>query len=76
MTDTPRPSISFLGIGLMGRPMAANLIAAGYPVTVWNRSPGKTEALVEALAKFGDLNRIKKQYLAAEKSLLGRWQSW
>lgn len=37
--------IGFLGTGLMGAPMARNLIAAGHAVTVWNRSPAKAEAL-------------------------------
>src|SRR5258708_24566686 len=32
---------AFLGLGIMGRPMAANLVKAGHEVTVWNRSPGK-----------------------------------
>ena len=50
MTET-LPTIAFLGIGIMGRPMAANLLAAGYPVAVWNRSPGKTAALAEAGAR-------------------------
>lgn len=43
MTELPR--IAFLGIGLMGRPMATQLIKAGYPVTVWNRSADKARAL-------------------------------
>jgi 2-hydroxy-3-oxopropionate reductase len=51
MTDSQLPTIAFLGIGLMGRPMAANLLAAGYRVTVWNRSPGKTATLVDAGAR-------------------------
>ena len=38
--------IAFLGTGLMGAPMVRNLLKAGYPVTVWNRSAGKAEALV------------------------------
>jgi 3-hydroxyisobutyrate dehydrogenase-like beta-hydroxyacid dehydrogenase len=33
--------IAFLGLGIMGRPMAANLVKAGHDVTVWNRSAGK-----------------------------------
>lgn len=33
--------VAFLGLGIMGRPMAANLVKAGYDVTVWNRTPGK-----------------------------------
>lgn len=38
--------ITFLGLGLMGAPMARNLIRAGHALTVWNRSPGKAEPLV------------------------------
>ena len=38
--------IAFLGTGLMGAPMARNLIAAGHAVTVWNRTHAKAEALV------------------------------
>ena len=34
--------IAFLGLGIMGRPMAANLAKAGHEVTVWNRTAGKT----------------------------------
>ncbi|MCH7929467.1 MAG: NAD(P)-dependent oxidoreductase [Proteobacteria bacterium] len=37
--------IAVLGTGLMGAPMAANLLAAGYRVTVWNRTRAKTEPL-------------------------------
>lgn len=42
------PHIAFLGTGLMGRPMAARLLAAGYRVTVWNRTAAKTDGLVAA----------------------------
>jgi 3-hydroxyisobutyrate dehydrogenase/2-hydroxy-3-oxopropionate reductase len=31
--------VAFLGLGIMGRPMAANLAKAGHEVTVWNRTP-------------------------------------
>lgn len=44
-------SIAFLGTGLMGAPMAGHLCAAGYPVTVWNRTPSKAEPLVAAGAR-------------------------
>lgn len=39
-----RPEIAFLGLGLMGVPMATRLAAGGYPVVVWNRTPGKQVA--------------------------------
>src|SRR5277367_6439490 len=38
--------IGFVGLGAMGEPMAANLIAAGYPLTVYNRTASKAEPLV------------------------------
>ena len=33
--------VAFLGLGIMGQSMAANLVKAGHEVTVWNRTPGK-----------------------------------
>jgi len=42
MTD----HIGFIGLGIMGRPMARNLLRAGYPLTVWNRSQPGIEELV------------------------------
>jgi 3-hydroxyisobutyrate dehydrogenase-like beta-hydroxyacid dehydrogenase len=39
--------IGFIGLGNMGRGMAGNLVKAGNRVTVYNRSPGKAEALVQ-----------------------------
>ncbi len=39
-------TVAFLGLGRMGAPMAANLLAAGQDVTVWNRSRGVAEAFV------------------------------
>jgi 3-hydroxyisobutyrate dehydrogenase-like beta-hydroxyacid dehydrogenase len=38
--------IGFIGLGNMGRGMAANLLKAGHRVSVYNRSPAKAEALV------------------------------
>ena len=35
--------VAFLGLGIMGRPMAANLAKAGNEVTVWNRTPKNVE---------------------------------
>ncbi|KRW97664.1 NAD(P)-dependent oxidoreductase [Paracoccus sp. MKU1] len=36
--------VAFLGLGVMGFPMAGHLAAAGHEVAVWNRSPAKAEA--------------------------------
>ena len=43
--STPTPSLAFLGIGLMGFPMARRLCEAGYTVHAWNRSADKSERL-------------------------------
>ncbi|OQW48352.1 MAG: oxidoreductase [Proteobacteria bacterium SG_bin6] len=40
--------ISFIGLGVMGAPMARHLAAAGHDVTVYNRTSGKAEAWVAA----------------------------
>lgn len=42
--------LGFAGLGIMGRGMASNLISAGHELTIWNRSPGKTEGLRAAVA--------------------------
>jgi 3-hydroxyisobutyrate dehydrogenase-like beta-hydroxyacid dehydrogenase len=34
-------NVSFLGLGAMGLPMASRILAAGFPLTVWNRTPGR-----------------------------------
>jgi 3-hydroxyisobutyrate dehydrogenase-like beta-hydroxyacid dehydrogenase len=39
-------NVGFIGLGSMGQPMAANLLAAGHHVRVWNRSEAPLEALV------------------------------
>jgi 2-hydroxy-3-oxopropionate reductase len=39
--------VGFVGLGIMGGPMAKNLIAAGYELTVQNRSPEKAEELAK-----------------------------
>jgi len=43
--------VGFIGLGIMGGPMAANLLAAGYELTVWNRTPAKAEPLAAAGAR-------------------------
>lgn len=45
------PTIAFLGIGLMGDPMARRLLQAGYPLAAWNRSAAKAAALDAAGAR-------------------------
>ncbi|MDQ3702949.1 MAG: NAD(P)-binding domain-containing protein, partial [Chloroflexota bacterium] len=40
-----RPAVGYVGLGLMGKPMARNVLKAGFPLTVYNRTPAKTEDL-------------------------------
>jgi 3-hydroxyisobutyrate dehydrogenase len=54
MADT---RIALLGLGLMGSGMAGRLLDAGYPLTIWNRTPGKTQALAERGAKIANSPR-------------------
>jgi 3-hydroxyisobutyrate dehydrogenase-like beta-hydroxyacid dehydrogenase len=43
-----KAKIGVIGLGLMGRPMAMNVLKAGHPVTVWNRTPSRADELVAA----------------------------
>ena len=47
MSEKQSEVIAFLGIGLMGKPMARNLLKQGYAVIAWNRTAAKAEALKE-----------------------------
>jgi len=46
--------IGFIGLGIMGQAMAANILKAGYPLTVYNRTAEKAEALRNAGALVAD----------------------
>jgi 2-hydroxy-3-oxopropionate reductase len=46
--------IGFIGLGVMGKPMAKNLLEAGYPLTVWNRIRSKMDELLSLGAKGAD----------------------
>lgn len=51
MSPKPIHTIAFLGAGLMGSPMVRHLLASGFDVRVWNRTPAKLEALIRAGAR-------------------------
>lgn len=40
-----KPRVGLIGLGLMGAPMGANLLKAGFPLTVWNRTAEKAQKL-------------------------------
>jgi 3-hydroxyisobutyrate dehydrogenase len=45
--------VGFVGLGIMGRGMANNLLQAGFPLTVWNRTASRVEPFVDAGAQAG-----------------------
>jgi len=52
MTEhSPATRIGFIGLGIMGQAMAANILKKGYPLTLFNRTQGKAEALIASGAR-------------------------
>jgi 3-hydroxyisobutyrate dehydrogenase len=49
-----KPTVGLIGLGLMGGPMGLNLLKAGFPLVIWNRTRAKAEELVAAGAKLAD----------------------
>ena len=45
MTETSRQPVGFIGLGIMGRPMAGHILKGGHPLTVFNRTRSKTEEI-------------------------------
>jgi 3-hydroxyisobutyrate dehydrogenase len=77
-----KPRVALIGLGLMGSPMAANLLKAGFPLTVWNRTAEKAQKLAklgataakspaDAAAKADILLTIVSDPLALEQVLWG-----
>ena len=46
-----KPPVGLIGLGLMGKPMGANLLKAGHQLTVWNRTASRADDLVAQGAK-------------------------
>jgi 3-hydroxyisobutyrate dehydrogenase len=53
-TSATKPTIAVLGTGRMGAPMARNLLAAGFPVAVWDRTPAHAAPLTADGARLAD----------------------
>jgi len=49
-----KPSIGFIGLGVMGRSMARNLMAAGYPLTVYTRTKESASEVLDRGAAWRD----------------------
>ena len=48
-----KPTVGFIGLGLMGKPMARNLLKAGFPLVVWNRTRASAEEIGREGARVG-----------------------
>ena len=62
---TPARRVAFLGLGVMGYPMAGHLALAGHEVTVYNRNATKSEAFCAQLAGAGTVKRAQTPAAAA-----------
>ncbi|MDA8203413.1 MAG: NAD(P)-dependent oxidoreductase [Chloroflexi bacterium] len=58
--------VGFAGLGTMGAAMAANLLRAGYPLHVWNRTPGKAGPLVD----LGAVEAASPREMSAEADIV------
>ena len=63
--STPARRVAFLGLGVMGYPMAGHLALAGHEVTVYNRTATKSEAFCAQLAVAGKVNHAETPAAAA-----------
>jgi 2-hydroxy-3-oxopropionate reductase len=59
-------AVGFVGLGVMGQPMALNLLRAGHPLTVYNRTAGRAAPLAEAGASVA----VSPQAVAAASSII------
>src|SRR5437763_13230648 len=64
--DIMTERIGFIGLGLMGRPMAHHLLAAGYQVTVFNRS----RRAIDELASAGAIAADSPQEVAKQSDIV------
>lgn len=64
--ETTRKRIGFMGLGIMGRAMAANIARAGYPLTVYNRTPRN----IDDLAELGGEAALTPKILAEKSDII------
>ncbi|MCA9848145.1 MAG: NAD(P)-dependent oxidoreductase [Dehalococcoidia bacterium] len=51
---TNNETVGFIGLGIMGLPMARNVLKGGYPVVAWNRTASKVDLVADAGAERGE----------------------
>ena len=52
--EEDKPRVGFIGLGIMGRPMAGQILRSGFPLTVFNRTASKTAELAALGASVAD----------------------
>jgi 3-hydroxyisobutyrate dehydrogenase len=57
MTLVEKPTVGFVGLGVMGKSMAGHILAAGYPLFVYTRTKSKAEPLLQKGAKWADSSK-------------------
>ena len=60
--------VAFIGLGVMGYPMAGHLALAGHAVTVYNRTASKSEAWCAEFAGAGAVKKAQTPQAAAQNS--------
>lgn len=65
-----KPRVTFLGLGIMGSNMARRLLAAGFPLTVYNRNREKAAPLAAAGATLADSPRLAAAHAEVILSML------
>jgi 3-hydroxyisobutyrate dehydrogenase len=63
--------VTVLGLGIMGSGIAHNVLKAGYPLTVYNRTKEKAASLIEAGAQWSDTPAIAAQHAEVVISMVG-----
>lgn len=56
------PDVAFVGLGIMGLPMAGHLLDVGYPLSVTTRTPGKAQGLLARGARWADTPKEATQW--------------
>ena len=72
-----KPKVGFIGLGIMGQPMALNLLKAGFELTVYNRTAEKARPVVEAGAvqvTLAERSRAKLRHHHHDRDGPGRCQ--
>ena len=63
--------VGWIGTGVMGAPMCGHLIASGYPVTVFNRTPERARPLLERGAAWAESPRAVAEHADVVFTMVG-----